>query len=311
MLSCTGCGQTERGAAQDTPVVIEVWHYYNGEQQSMFDTLLEEFNKTVGEEKGIVVKGSAQGSVADLERKILASINGEVGAGDIPNIFAAYSSTAYTADLQGLVVDLSGFMREDERAAYVDGYIESLGAVPTLLYSLPAETTFDGTPGQQIDTGVKLFDEPKSFTIIVDATPDYSMRNATIVDGTAFDPDPYAFFGGVAIKTTPAWEGSGLTITGNKDNGTIYLFGWYATEERTKVAVTFENGMPCKAYFKKASGSDVTIKTLESEYPAITHNITATIGANMIGYEGCAGTIYSVDIYNYAMTDEEIAEKLV
>lgn len=123
MLSCTGCGQTERGAAQDTPVVIEVWHYYNGEQQSMFDTLLEEFNKTVGEEKGIVVKGSAQGSVADLERKILASINGEVGAGDIPNIFAAYSSTAYTADLQGLVVDLSGFMSEDERAAYVDGYI--------------------------------------------------------------------------------------------------------------------------------------------------------------------------------------------
>ena len=197
-----------------------------------------------------------------------------------------------------------------KRYPYVDGYIESLGADPTLLYSLPAETTFDGTPGQQIDTGVKLFDEPKSFTIIVDATPDYSMRNATIVDGTAFDPDPYEFFGGVAIKTTPAWEGSGLTITGNKDNGTIYLFGWYATEERTKVAVTFENGMPCKAYFKKASGSDVTIKTLESEYPAITHNITATIGANMIGYEGCAGTIYSVDIYNYAMTDEEIAEKL-
>ena len=49
MLSCTGCGQAECGAAQDTPVVIEVWHYYNGEQQSMFDTLLEEFNKTVGE----------------------------------------------------------------------------------------------------------------------------------------------------------------------------------------------------------------------------------------------------------------------
>ncbi len=123
ILSCIGCGQTKGGSTPNAPVTIEIWHYYNGEQQRMFDTLLEEFNETVGKEKGIVVKGSAQGSVADLERKILASINGEVGAGDIPNIFAAYASTAYTADVQGLVVDLSGFMSEDERVTYVDGYI--------------------------------------------------------------------------------------------------------------------------------------------------------------------------------------------
>lgn len=123
MLSCSGCGRTDGQSVQNTPVTVEIWHYYNGEQQSMFDTLLDEFNKTVGKEKGIIVNGSAQGSVADLERKMLANIHGEVGAGDIPNIFAAYSATAYTADLQGMVVDVSEFLSQSEREAYVDGYI--------------------------------------------------------------------------------------------------------------------------------------------------------------------------------------------
>lgn len=48
---------------------------------------------------------------------------GKVGAGKIPNIFAAYADTAYAVDRLGLAADLSGYLTEEERAAFVDSYI--------------------------------------------------------------------------------------------------------------------------------------------------------------------------------------------
>lgn len=73
--------------------------YYNGAQQEEFNRLVDEFNKTVGKEKGIIVEGSGQGTISDLERNVLDSINGKAGAADIPNIFAAYGDTAYQVRL--------------------------------------------------------------------------------------------------------------------------------------------------------------------------------------------------------------------
>ena len=35
-----------------SPTAIEIWHYYNGAQKEAFDSLVTEFNETVGREKG-------------------------------------------------------------------------------------------------------------------------------------------------------------------------------------------------------------------------------------------------------------------
>lgn len=108
----------------DTPVTISVWTYYNGAQLSTFNTLVEEFNKTAGKEQGIFVESFSQGSVNDLETNVLAAAQGKVGAGEVPNIFAAYADTAYAIDRLGLAADLSGYLSEEERAAFVDSYID-------------------------------------------------------------------------------------------------------------------------------------------------------------------------------------------
>ena len=88
-----GCGNNSPLDAKN-PVSIDIWTYYNGDQLTAFDALVEEFNETVGKEKGIVVKGYSQGSVNDLESNVLAAVQGEVGADEVPNIFAAYADTA-------------------------------------------------------------------------------------------------------------------------------------------------------------------------------------------------------------------------
>ncbi len=119
----SGCG---KGSPLDpkNPVTLTVWHYYNGSQQSAFDELVKEFNDTEGREKGIYVEGFSQGSVSDLETAIRASINGDVGADSMPDIFSSYADTAYEIEQSGALANLSEYFDEKELEQYVDSYIE-------------------------------------------------------------------------------------------------------------------------------------------------------------------------------------------
>ena len=101
-LFLTGCASGASGSAAfspENPVTVTVWHYYNGPQQQAFADLVNEFNETVGREKGIAVQQSSQATVTDLETSVLAAANREVGAPEVPNIFAAYADTAYALSL--------------------------------------------------------------------------------------------------------------------------------------------------------------------------------------------------------------------
>lgn len=124
VLSLTGCGrENDTPLDPENPVTIEVWNYYNGDQLTAFDTLVKEFNETVGKEQGIIVKSSSQGSVNDLENNVLAAIRGDVGAAEVPDIFMAYADTAYAVDRMGGIVDLKDHLTQEEIDQYIDSYI--------------------------------------------------------------------------------------------------------------------------------------------------------------------------------------------
>lgn len=122
-LALTGCGKKSPLDPGD-PVSLTVWHYYNGSQQAAFDTLVEEFNDTVGREKGIFVQSYSQGSVPDLETAVRDAINGKVGADDMPDIFSSYADTAYEVEQAGALADLSAYLEKEDLEKYVDSYIE-------------------------------------------------------------------------------------------------------------------------------------------------------------------------------------------
>lgn len=107
-----------------SPTAIEIWHYYNGAQKEAFDSLVTEFNETVGREKGIVVEAFSQGNVNDLIQKVMDAADKKVGASEIPDVFAAYVDTAYAVDQRGLVASLDPYLSEEDLDQYVDAYIE-------------------------------------------------------------------------------------------------------------------------------------------------------------------------------------------
>ncbi len=104
-------------------MTITVWSYYNGDQLETFSKLVDEFNATVGKEQNITVEASSQGSVNDLETNVLAAAEGKVGAAEMPNIFSAYADTCYAVDQMGLVADLSGYLTDEEKAAFPESYL--------------------------------------------------------------------------------------------------------------------------------------------------------------------------------------------
>lgn len=117
-MALAGCGKKETA-----PVNITVWTYYNGDQLESFNQLVNTFNDTVGKEKNIHVEGASQGTVSDLETNVMDAAEGKVGASAMPNIFSAYSDTAYELDQMGQVVDLSKYLTDNEKAAFVEGYV--------------------------------------------------------------------------------------------------------------------------------------------------------------------------------------------
>lgn len=100
------------------PLTLEVWHYYNGPQKTAFDTMVTEFNDTVGLEMGIVIEAFSQGKVEALNQKILDSANQAVGSEALPDIFATYADMAFHVNKLGLLTNLDNYFTEDELSAY-------------------------------------------------------------------------------------------------------------------------------------------------------------------------------------------------
>ncbi len=119
-----GCGKDKGPLDPKNPVSLTIWHYYHGAQQSAFDTLVKEFNDTVGKEKGIYVKVYGRGSVSDLESAVKDSIEGKVGSDAMPDIFSSYADTAYEIEEMGKLANLSNYITDEELDHFIQSYTD-------------------------------------------------------------------------------------------------------------------------------------------------------------------------------------------
>lgn len=172
---CGGCGQKKGPEAlldRSEPVTVNIWHYYNGVQQAQFDELVDEFNDTVGSEKGIIVEANSKNSVSELAESVLACVKEEPGADTPPDIFGSYVDTAYQVDLLGKLADLSPYLTDEELDEYMDAYIK--------------EGAFAG------EGTLKIFPTAKSTEVMI--------VNAT-------DWEKFAAACGVTYENLSTWEG--------------------------------------------------------------------------------------------------------
>lgn len=120
----SSCSIQSKLNTEKEPVVLTIWHYYNGVQQTKFDEMVAEFNQTEGLRKGIIVEAISKNSISELNDSIISSVNQEIGAEELPDIFASYAETAYQVDKAGKLADIGKYFTEAELSEYVTGYID-------------------------------------------------------------------------------------------------------------------------------------------------------------------------------------------
>ncbi len=106
------------------PVTLNMWHNYGGDMQESMDALIDEFNSTIGKEKGIVINVTAISSSSELNKSLDMIANDDPGAPDMPDIFTGYPKVAVQFWEKGLLCDLNQYFTEDEINEYVDAFIE-------------------------------------------------------------------------------------------------------------------------------------------------------------------------------------------
>ncbi len=123
LCAFTGCG-SDSVLDPDNPVTLTMWHNYGGDMQETMDYLIDQFNSTVGREKGIVINVTAISSSSELNKSLDMIVNDDPGAPDMPDIFTGYPKVAVKFQEKDMLVNLDNYFSEDELSAYVEAFLE-------------------------------------------------------------------------------------------------------------------------------------------------------------------------------------------
>lgn len=176
--------------------------------------------------------------------------------------------------------------------------INAIPATPNALYTLPQETTFNGT-SDYVDTGVKLLKTDQDFTITMDVTADTQISEQICIMHCMKEQPPYP---GIVLQTSTGTDYFALS----KGNNIKQIYNIIPFLQRTKVIIV-KNGTTMKVY-----NSNSVIG--ESSYSFTAVDQTLILGAyqDINGTKGrfFKGTIHEFSIIDGVYNDEQIKDYL-
>ena len=120
IISMAGCGVSKN----KEPIHLTLWHVYGEQVASPINELIDEFNSTVGAEQGISVSVTSVSNSNKIHESVLASVNHEPGATELPDIFNSYPKTVSAMADSDILVDYRDYFSEEELSGYVDAFLD-------------------------------------------------------------------------------------------------------------------------------------------------------------------------------------------
>ncbi len=136
LLSISGCGKSDK-PTKSNPVTLTIWHTYVEGMRDSFDSLVSEFNSTVGAENGITVTVTAIANASVINEQLIASANRDPGASEMPDMAVVYPKIAVTLAEKGALANLDEQFSADELADFVPPFVEEGRLGGDTLYLLP------------------------------------------------------------------------------------------------------------------------------------------------------------------------------
>ena len=116
-----GCKKSELD--KNKPVTLTMWHVYGEQADSPMNRLIDEFNETVGVEKGIIINVTAMSNASKIGEKLLDAHNKIPGSAEMPDLFFAHKSNVLELGTDCLL-DWNEYFSEKELSAYIPEFLE-------------------------------------------------------------------------------------------------------------------------------------------------------------------------------------------
>lgn len=250
MGTVSGCAWNKK----KEPIDLTIWHVYGGQTDSPLNDMIDEFNQTVGKEKGICVQVTSVTNTNTIHEGVLAAANQEPGAAELPDMFVSYPKTVLAMPDKEVLVDYRDYFTEEEFESFLPEFLGE-GVIDDRQVILPVakstevmfinKTGFDrfakdtGVQLSDLQTWEKLYEVSEKYTEWSDAqTPDipddgkaffvhdyhfnYFQVGVESFGESFFDGDTIAF-GDVFRKV---WEPYARAAI----KGAVWLYEGYATE---------------------------------------------------------------------------------
>ena len=122
LFTFTGCGEKTLLDKND-PVSLSFWHVYGEQAGSPMDLLVQEFNRTVGAERGVQVNVTGMSSASKIGSYLKEAQIGGKEVREMPDIFTCHLSDALELGEDNLL-DWNEQFASDELAGFVPGFLE-------------------------------------------------------------------------------------------------------------------------------------------------------------------------------------------
>ena len=99
-LTLFACNKSDSLLDPKNPTTLTMWHVYGEQVNSPMNDFIEQFNATIGKEKGIIINVTLMSNATQIGKKLSDAQAGKAGSKDMPDLFFCHSS-----DAQGLGAD--------------------------------------------------------------------------------------------------------------------------------------------------------------------------------------------------------------
>ena len=121
VLGLSACGEKTLLDADD-PVTLNFWHVYGEQSGSPMDLLVQEFNRTVGQEKGVRVQVTNLSSASQIGGFLREAQTGGGDAPEMPDLFTCHFADAASLGEENLV-DWNDWFPAEALADFVPGFM--------------------------------------------------------------------------------------------------------------------------------------------------------------------------------------------
>jgi len=138
LLSCVslvGCNADNSLLDPQNPVTLTMWHVYGEQVDSPMNKYIDEFNRTLGIEKGIIVNVTLVSNASYIGDKLLNAQLGKAGVPAMPDLFFCHASNAKELGSENLL-DWNTKFSKSELDEFVSSFLSD-GTVDDNLSVLP------------------------------------------------------------------------------------------------------------------------------------------------------------------------------